>query len=189
MKVFKLEKKLIQDLKSGDKRALTTLYTDYWKQLYLSSYNLLKDKETCEEIIQDVFIDIWNRRADLEIKVSLKSYLYSCVRYKVFSEFRKNKALRTELFENLHERIHTTTPESEILFEELKLQINLIVENLPDKCKRVYKLSRNQQLTHKEISEQLNISTKTVENHITNALNVLRASLGICTMLYLFSAL
>ena len=189
MKASKLENELIQDLKSGDKRALTTLYNEYWKPLYLSSYNHLRDKETCEEIIQDVFIDIWNRRADLQIKISLKSYLYSCVRYKVFSEFRKNKVLRIELFENLEERINRNTPESEILHKELKKQIKLVVDNLPDKCRRVYKLSRNEQLTHKEISEQLNISTKTVENHITNALNALRASLGICSTLLFFSTL
>ena len=189
MKVSELENELIQNLKSGDKRALTTLYNEYWKPLYLSSYNLLRDKEICEEIIQDVFIDIWNRRRELEIKLSIKSYLYSCVRYKVFSEFKKSKVLRIELFENIQERTNTTTPESEILHEELKMQIKMVVENLPEKCKRVYKLSRNQQLTHKEISEQLNISTKTVENHITNALNMLRASLGICHMLFFFSIL
>ena len=84
MKVSELENELIQNLKSGDKRALTTLYNEYWKPLYLSSYNLLRDKEICEEIIQDVFIDIWNRRRELEIKLSIKSYLYSCVRFAEF---------------------------------------------------------------------------------------------------------
>lgn len=65
---------LIASLKAGERRALTSIYNAYWKPLFLASYNILKNKEVCEEIIQDVFIDIWNRRAELEIKVSLLSF-------------------------------------------------------------------------------------------------------------------
>ncbi|KGL59019.1 RNA polymerase sigma-70 factor [Polaribacter sp. Hel1_85] len=162
------------------------LYNNYWKVLYISAYNLLKDKEVCEEIIQDVFIDIWNKRKELEIKVSLKSYLYACVRYKVFSQFRTNKITRVELLEELDKRLQYTTPETKMMHQELKQHINIVVESLPEKCKRVYKLSRNEQLSHKEIADQLGISTKTVENHITNALRVLRASLGEALFIALF---
>ncbi len=172
------ENDLIKSLKNGDKTALTAIYNKFWKPLFISSYNILKDKELCEEIIQDVFIDFWNKRATLQIKVSLRSYFYACVRYKVFSEFRKNKIIRVELFEDLNKRFQYSTPETIIMHKELKKHIENIVESLPKKCQKVYKLSRNEQLTHKEIAQRLNISTKTVENHITNALKVLRASLG-----------
>jgi len=177
---------IMQGLGRGDKKALTVLYSNYWKILYVSSYNLLKDKEVCEEIVQDVFVDIWNKRKDIKIKVSLKSYLYACVRYKVFSQFRTNKIRRVELFEDLDRRIQYTTPETKIMHDELKEHVNLIVESLPEKCKRVYILSRNEQLSHKEIADQLGISVKTVENHITNALRVLRAALGQVLFLALF---
>tara|TARA_R110002050_G_scaffold281956_2_gene429654 strand:+ start:23154 stop:23705 length:552 start_codon:yes stop_codon:yes gene_type:complete len=169
---------IIQLLKDSDKGALTILYDNYWKPLFISSYNLLKDKEVCEEIIQDVFIEIWNKRLELEIKVSLKSYLYACVRYRVFNEFRKSKITQVELFEDLNKRFEYTTPETKIMYKELENHVKLAVEGLPEKCKNVYKLSRNKQLSHKEIAEELNISTKTVENHITNALRILRVSLG-----------
>lgn len=172
------ENNLIRSLKDGDKKALTSIYDTYWQPLFIASYGLLKNKEVCEEIIQDVFIDIWNRRAEIEIKVSLQSYLYACVRYKVFSEFRKNKIIRVELIEDLNTRFQYATPETKVMYKELELHIASIVEKLPIKCQTVYKLSRNEDLTHKEIAEQLNISPKTVENHITNALKVLRASLG-----------
>lgn len=172
------EKNLIRSLKDGDKKALTELYNTFWKPLFIASYNILKNKEVCEEIIQDVFIEIWNRRDDLEIKISLQSYLYACVRYKVFAEFRKNKIIRVELFEDLNTRFQHATPETKVMYKELELHIASVVENLPEKCQNVYKLSRNEHLTHKEIAQQLNISTKTVENHITNALKVLRTSLG-----------
>jgi len=169
---------IVDRLKKGDKKALTELYNSYWKPLYISSYNLLKDKELCEEIIQDVFIDVWNYRENLQIKISLKSYLYACVRYKVFSEFRKNKIQRVELFEGLNNRFQYATPETKIMHEELVMQIDAIVKTLPKRCQEVYVLSRDQQLSHKEIAEKLNISTKTVENHITLALKTLRSSLG-----------
>lgn len=169
---------LIERLKNGDKKALTELYNAYWQSLFISSYNLLKNKELCEEIIQDIFIDLWNNREKLQIKISLSGYLYACARYKVFGQFRKKKITRVELFEDLNKRFHYATPESKLMYLELVEQINFVVETLPDKCKAVYKLSRDEQLSHKEIAKQLNISVKTVENHITNALKVLRASLG-----------
>jgi len=133
-----------------------------------------------------VFIDIWNKRKEVVIKVSLKSYLYACVRYKVFAEFRSKKTIRIELLEDIDKRIQYTTPETKAMHKELKQQVKLIVETLPEKCKRVYKLSRHEQLSHKEIAEQLGISVKTVENHITNALRVLRTSLGQVLFLALY---
>jgi len=176
--MYNSDKEIIQGIKAGDKRALTILYNTYWKVLYISSYNILKNKEVCEEIIQDVFIDIWNKQQELKIKVSLKSYLYACVRYKVFAEFKKNKIIRVELFNELDKRLQYTTPETKMMHDELEKEITFIVGSLPNKCKKVYQLSRNEQLSHKEIAEMLGISVKTVENHITNALRVLRTSLG-----------
>lgn len=169
---------IIKRLKKGEKKALTELYDSYWKSLFISSYNLLKDKELCEEIIQDVFIDFWKNREKLQIKISIKSYLYACVRYKVFGEFRKNKIKNVELFEELNQRFQYATPETKIMHDELVMQIESIVKTLPKKCQEVYVLSRNQQLSHKEIAEKLDISTKTVENHITYALKILRTALG-----------
>ncbi|MEP5338133.1 MAG: RNA polymerase sigma-70 factor [Algibacter sp.] len=177
---------IIQGLKADDKKALTAMYNNYWKILFLYSYDLLKDKVVCEEIIQDVFIDIWNKRNELQIKISLKSYLYGCVRYKTYTEFKKNKRKRVELIEELDRRILYTTPETKMMEKELKQHVDFVVEGLPKKCRRVYKLSRNEQLSHREIAEQLGISIKTVENHITNALRVIRSSLSSILFIALF---
>ncbi|WP_461531948.1 RNA polymerase sigma factor [Sinomicrobium sp.] len=184
--MFNSDRDIIQGLKADDKNALVKLYDAFWKPLFISSYNLLKDKEICEEIIQDVFIDLWNNRRELEIRVSLKSYLYACVRYKVFAEFRKNKPMRVELFEELNKRFQYATPETEVMHDELLRQVAAVVETLPKKCKEVYQLSRDAQLSHKEIAQRLNISAKTVENHIANALKILRSALGHYLYLLIF---
>ena len=173
------DKLFVLQLKQGDRHAFNKLFNAYWQPLFISAFKVLKDKEICEEIVQDIFIGIWKNRRNLEIKVSLEKYLFSCVRYQVFNQFRKNqKNLRSELFENLEQRCTHENPESEVLYKELEHKVDSIVKELPEKCRMVYKMSREEQLSHKEISNRLNISPKTVENHITKALFVLRASMG-----------
>lgn len=170
---------LINRLRNGEESALTELYNKFWQSLFVSSYNVLKDRELCEDIIQDIFMNIWHNREKLEINISLKGYMYACARYQVFNQFKKNKdKIHVELFEDLDKRFQYSTPETQLMHDELLDQINSIVQALPEKCQLVYKLSREEQLSHKEIAERLDISTKTVENHITKALHVIRLSMG-----------
>ncbi|RXM49179.1 hypothetical protein BOW55_02220 [Flavobacterium sp. YO12] len=170
---------LIDRLRNGDETALNELYNKFWQSLFMSSYNVLKDRELCEDIIQDIFMNIWHNREKLEIHISLKGYMYACARYQVFNHIRRNKdKIHVELFDDLEKRFQYTTPETQLMHDELVYHINSIVENLPEKCQLVYKLSREEQLSHKEIAERLNISTKTVENHITKALHSIRLSMG-----------
>jgi RNA polymerase sigma-70 factor (family 1) len=176
---FNQDSILIDRLRNGDESALTELYNKFWQSLFVSSYNVLKDKELCEDIIQDIFMNIWHNREKLEINISLKGYMYACARYQVFNQFKKNKdKIHVELFDDIDKRFQHATPETQLMHEELVQQINTIVDTLPEKCQLVYKLSREEQLSHKEIAERLNISTKTVENHITKALHMIRLSMG-----------
>ena len=132
-----------------------------------------------EDIIQDVFLDLWNKRESLIINISLKAYLYACTRYKVYEYFRKNKnKLRVDLLDDLNKRLTESTPLTKLMHKELVQHIENVVATLPEKCRLVYTLSREQKLSHKEIADQLNISPKTVENHITKALKTLKLSLG-----------
>ena len=152
---------------------------------------MLKNKEVCEDIIQEVFVNIWNKRGNLDVKTSLKSYLYASVLYKVYGYFRKNSDnIHVELIEGFNTHIQYSNPETKLIQEELLDKINEIVESLPKKCRLVFKLSRDRQLSHKEIALKLNISTKTIETHITKALKTIKSSLGhsfcieIITLLY-----
>jgi len=184
------DERIIKRLHQSDESALTELYIEYWQYLYIASYNVLRNKELCEDIVQEVFLSVWNRRMKLKIKVSLKSYLYACTRYQVFAQLRKNKeVLRVDLFKAIDQRVQYNSPEAEVIYKELVQQIDSVVETLPTKCKRVYNLSRNEHLTHSEISSLLQISTKTVENHITKALRILKKSLGVFLSIILYLCL
>ncbi len=147
---------LINRLREGDTFALTELYNTYWQLLFISAYKIIKDKELCEDIIQDIFMNIWRNREKLEINISLKGYLYACARYQVFNQFRKNKdKIQVEFFSDLDQRFQYATPETQMMHEELVQQLHSIVETLPEKCRLVYKLSREEQLSHKEIADRL----------------------------------
>ena len=170
------DKELLFRLKAGDEMAISLLYQKYWQPLYLSSFNILRDQQICEDIIQDIFITVWNKRREIEIKSSLKAYLFASVRYEVFRQIRHG-AVREDIFENVHERLQTPAEYGNIEHKELAGQIKAAVDVLPEKCRQVFKLSREEQLSHKEIAHQLHISTKTVENHLNKALRQLRNAL------------
>lgn len=172
-----IDLQLLEKLRSGDENALTGIYKKYWQPLFTSSYNILRDKQACEDIIQELFIRLWNNRQNIEITVSLKAYLYASMRYEVYRQIRTGAA-RAGIFDDLPERLQSPTTYGNIEYKELIAQVNSVVDSLPQKCKEVYKLSREEYLSHKEIAGRLNISTKTVENHLTKALRQLRTSLG-----------
>ncbi|MDQ6470831.1 sigma factor [Flavobacterium sp. LHD-80] len=114
------DKILIDRLRTGDESALTELYNTFWQALFMSAYNVIKDKELCEDIIQDIFLNIWTNREKLEIHISLKGYMYASARYQVFNHLRKNKdKVKVELFDDLEKRFQHTTPETELMHEEL----------------------------------------------------------------------
>jgi len=170
---------ILERLANSDTTALNLLYETYWEQLFISAYNLLKNKEACEDILQELFISLWNKREKLQINISIKSYLYASVTYKVYDYLRKNsKVIQLELLEDFDKRIHFSNPESKMIHEELVQLINEAIQTLPEKCRKVFVMSREEQLSHKEIAEKLQISSKTVEAHITKALKTIKLSLG-----------
>jgi RNA polymerase sigma-70 factor (ECF subfamily) len=168
---------LIDRLKADDETAISAIYKKYWQLLYVSAYNVLKDRQACEDMIQELFIKLWKNRAAIEISVSLKAYLYACIRYEVYRQMRSG-AVRSDIFDDLPQRLQTPADYENIEYKELIAQVSSVVGTLPQKCREVYQLSRDECLSHKQIALRLNISTKTVENHLTKALRQLRTSLG-----------
>lgn len=167
---------LLDEIKAGNKAAFNELFNRYWKKLLAISYNYTKDQSAAEETVQEVFIGLWNRRQDLNIQ-SLAPYLATAVKFSVLASIQQQKR-REELALNNYKINPVTLAEEEIYARFLQEQIDGIVERLPEKCRLVFKYSRNQGLSIPEIADEMSISQKTVEAHLGKALKTIRKDLN-----------
>jgi RNA polymerase sigma-70 factor (ECF subfamily) len=181
---YENEKELLLSLSTGDEEAFKFIYQKYWQPLFLSAYNVLKNREACEDIIQEIFIQLWRKRGTLNVTSSLSAYLFTATRYQVFHYIKKSVG-RQELFEDLEERFSTDALDIPLYVKELQERINIAVADLPEKCRDIYRLSREHQLSYKAIAEHLQISPKTVENQLSIALKKLRDALGDFVLFFL----
>ena len=177
------DEQLLRAIAMGNTEALEQLYARYWQHLFTAAYNVLKNKAVCEDIVQEAFLQLWQRRETLDIKTTLQAYLFSVIRYSVFKHIKKEQS-HSQAFQHLPERLHYITPEEIVIEKNIRSQLAVIVNSLPEKCREIYLLSREEQLSHNEIASLLNISPKTVENHITIALKKIR--FGIARMTGIF---
>lgn len=169
------DQELINLLRRGNEAAFNMLYKRHWADLYKFAFSILRDQDACKDIIQDVYVWIWNHRQSLEIQ-SPKSYLKTAVKYKIFNYIRSGN-IRESFFEEVAKfNYDKSMPGVDELAElkELNTIIQLTVSSLPLKCREIYRLSREEKLSNREIAEKLGISVKTVENQITIALHRIR---------------
>lgn len=170
---------LLCHMKVGEKQAFTEIYNRYWKPLFILASHKLNDFSQAEEVVQDIFLYIWKRREELNINSSLSAYLAVCVKYKVINILAKrNQELRYIQYATNNLTLPNCVTEHWVRFEELKEQLAKETARLPEKCRLVFQLSREQGLSQKQIAHQLCISEKTVEAHLSKALRTLRSSLG-----------
>jgi RNA polymerase sigma-70 factor (family 1) len=165
---------LTELLRSGDEQVFTEIYNRYWKKLLAIANNLTKDKPAAQEIVQEVFISLWNRKDIIYIQ-SLRAYLAKAVKFSVFKQIQREKR-HSEIALDSYKN-QTATEEGIIETKFLQEYINGIVDELPEKCRLVFKYSREAGLTIPEISKELNIAEKTVESHLTKALKTIRLNL------------
>jgi RNA polymerase sigma-70 factor (ECF subfamily) len=166
-------------IKQDKLSAFKELYSRYWKKLYAEAYKRLNSKELAEEIVQELFTNLWLQRHVRQINSTIGGYLYSTVTNRVIDQYRKEivRNRHREAMMVAHSEADTTT-EDAIMLRDLTYAIETEVSLLPDKCRQVYELSRNEYKSNKEIALMLGISEKTVENHLTKALKRLRVGLG-----------
>ena len=175
-----VDKDIMEKLRNDEEQVLSIVYKDNWEIMYLAAYNMLKDRALAEDIVQDVFVSFWQKRNTISIKTSIKNYLYISVIYKVYDYYRKNnKIIKEELFNHFDYKIQQSNPETKLIHKELMDCIDSLINDLPPKCREVFKFSREEQLSNMEIAERLKISKRTVEGHISKALLHLRKSLGV----------
>jgi RNA polymerase sigma-70 factor (ECF subfamily) len=182
------DENLIQLLQKGDRNAFEALYRRYWRKLYLLAYQKLRNRELAEELVQDLFMSLWIKQENLQIRTSVGAYLSMAVRYMIIRFFQKERMHHQYEQNAVLFPQYANTTEDEVAFHDLQEVIEQEINKLPLKCREVFLLSRHHNLSQKEISLQLNISEKTVENHIGKALRNLRFGLKdfIASLLLLF---
>jgi RNA polymerase sigma-70 factor, ECF subfamily len=163
-------------VKSGDKEAFGILFEKYYTLLCLISKRYTGNMVTSKEIIQTLFVNLWDRKNELDISGSVKHYLYQCARYNSIRYIQKDrKSIR---FDFMPENAVTDLEFNDhIEYAELQEKIIRTIDALPGQCQKVFKMSRFEQLKQSEIADRLGISIKTVETHISKALRLLEEKL------------
>lgn len=166
------DKLLLELLSKSDESAFTEIYNRFWKKIFSIAYNRLSELETAEDIVHDVFASLWANRNKTEID-SLENYLATATKYMVLSKIKRK--LRDRNY------IATTQPLHEVFAIEDSLHYKRIleilkneVEKLPEKCKLIFKYSRDDGMPAKQIAKVLHLSPKTVENQLNKALKHLK---------------
>ncbi len=166
-------------LSENNHSAYTEIYKRYSGVLYIHAYNKLRNREEAKDIIQDLFITIWNKRTELNIQTNLSGYLYAAVRNRVFKKLASNQA-KTQYLESIQHSIQTHECITDYMARQNQLAalIESEIHSLPKKMKEIFLLSRQAHLSHKEIATHLKLSEPTVKKQVNNALKVLRVKFG-----------
>lgn len=181
-----LENQVFTALQGGSESAIEMLFKTYYKPLCNYAYSFLNDKDEAEEVVQATFINLWDKRQSIEIQTSLKSYLYRMVRNASLNVIKHVKVKQTHAKHEMTsgEPMHEDVAQS-VISSELEQKIYEAMKVLPEQCRLVFQLSRFEELKYSEIAEQLEISVKTVENHMGKALRIMRDQLKAYLPLFL----
>ncbi|MDP4240436.1 MAG: RNA polymerase sigma-70 factor [Bacteroidota bacterium] len=185
---FVSETEWILALKEGNLLAFNELFDRYGKRLYYFSKGYLKSPESAEEIVQEVFLKIWDNRIELSACKSIESYLFTITRNGILNTIRKSKSELAYLDYVKNNPGKNVLLEEELNFNELEKAYHEAVEHLSPRRKEIYQLSREHSFSNAEIAIKMNISVKTVENQMTSALSEIRRnlrSLGFSAIIFL----
>lgn len=170
-------KRLLLSLQQGDQQSFDLIFKSYWNPLLLYLSKLVKDREDAEDLLQNIFFNLWNRGRAGDIQ-HLETWLYGAARKSALFYHRtqnNQKKLIASILQHIQEEGFSLADEQQ--GKELQLIIDKEIEKLPLKMREVFLLSRREQLSYKEIAELLNISDQTVKKQVSNALGILRTSL------------
>lgn len=182
---------LLQQLTHDDQKAFTAIYQRYWKSLFREAMNVLRSQREAEDCVQELFVSLWKRRQVLSITSSLKAYLQTAVRYQCIDRIERDM-IRGGYLEDftsyLDEHHSMPTIEEELYARDLAANIDQVMDKMPGKMREVFRLSRREQLTHREIADRLQISEETVKKQIYLALKILKSNLGDASLAMLIAA-
>lgn len=169
-----IDSQLVTLLKQGDADAFEKVFYGFSDRLYYFAMRYLRSQHDAEEIVQDVFVKLWENRENLNENLSFSGYLFTIARNTIFNQNRKkvNEQAYHEYVRGFLENT-TSKTEDDLIYSDIKSMIDKVVDELPPQRKLIYKLSRESGLSYREIAEQLNLSERTVEAHIRLALKTL----------------
>ncbi|WP_256007127.1 RNA polymerase sigma factor [Pedobacter deserti] len=165
------DQELVQLMQTGDERVLMEIYNRYWDKMLAVAFNRLGSLEEAEECVQDVLYKLWKLRKDFSlVKIELGNYLARSIRNQAFNIIDRRYRERTKSESYVPENdINILSPEREMIVRELQQQIDDSIKALPPQCQLVFRLSRQQGFSNREIAEQLDISENTVKSHLKKA--------------------
>jgi RNA polymerase sigma-70 factor (family 1) len=171
-------------LKEGNAGAYTELFDRYQPLLFIYAYKLIKDKDEAADLVQEVFLYLWDKRKTLQLNISLLPYLYSAVRYKFFNLLDKQK-VRADYAASLSKYMQEGVPLTDHYIREKEMEklIQQQIALLPAKLREIYELSRIANMTTLQIAEALGMPEKTVKNKLSLAVTQLKVKLGLLTLL------
>lgn len=180
------DRELLSFLCHDDHDAYGEIFHRYKNRLYLHACRLLKDREEAREVVQDLFVTLWNRRADICINTCLSAYLYTSVRNRVIKTI-SHKQVESAYFTSIRKYFQEGVAITDHLVrqKELATAIEREINELPPRMRIVFNLSRRECLSHREIATRLNLSSATVKKQVNNALKILRVKLGHFLSLFL----
>ncbi|OFY54000.1 MAG: hypothetical protein A2Y87_01025 [Bacteroidetes bacterium RBG_13_46_8] len=171
-----MEEQWVRNLKSGDIQAFNELFGYYGPRLYHFSYRYLRSEPECEELVQEVFTRVWERRSELKEDLSFRSYIFT-IAFNIIRKYFRSRVQAKSYYETkLMEDFQLETSQK-INFNSLKSRLDNLVSMLPVRRREIFVKSRMEGLTVKEIAGDMKISTKTVENQLTEALKFIRSHL------------
>lgn len=164
-------------LVQGDQRVFGEFFRDHYARLCTFAHSFVKDPDEAEEVVQQVFIQLWEKRLHVDIQLSVQAYLFRAVRNSCLNKIRHEQVRRAYADEQQALAAESPSASGLAFKNELQEQIYKAIEKLPEQCRLIFRLSRYEELKYAEIAEQLGISVKTVENQMGKALRILRNEL------------
>lgn len=182
--------KILTGLAKDDDSSLEELFNYYYPRLYNFSKSFLKIEDRIDDILQEVFVKIWQNRKKLSSSATFNSFIFTITRNLLLNELRgylNSEKVKEEI--EKHSIAQEYSSMEQIEYADLKEKVDKIISNLPERQREIFILSRIEGLSHKEIAEKLGIKTKTVEFHITKSVRYLKdklSELGILSLLYFY---
>jgi RNA polymerase sigma-70 factor, ECF subfamily len=180
------EKIVLKELRNGDAKSLKLLFDTFYASLCNYAFQFLNDYDMAEEVVQNLFVKIWEKRNTLEIETSVKNYLFRSVRNQCINLIQHEKVKQLHAQKIKEALFAEDASESYYLDDEMASRIESAIETLPEKRREIFRLSREEGLKYREIAEKLEISVKTVETQMGLALKALRDKCRNLLLLFIF---